>query len=160
MCLGAVMPPPSTSIIAIGNRLLHPKGKFPPWVSKYEQDPLFWDSGVEGMAFLQMICGSVGFLMLAMVWKLDGGRWLIVISRWQVGSADHLWLVRASSHLASLLVKESLLAVVFLMLLLSWDLYACPQTFAMASACLRSSVLFRTLVFLCWCPTLLPFSCS
>ena len=141
----------STSIIAIGNRLRHPKGEFPPWVSKYEQDPLFWDSGVEGMALLQMICGSVGFLMLAMVWKLDGVRWLIVISRWQVGSADHLWLVRASSHLVSLLVKESLLAMVFLMLLLSWDLYICPQTLAMASACLRSSVLFRTLVFLCWC---------
>ena len=49
------------------------------------------------------------------------------------------WLVQASSHLASCLAKASLFALVFLMVLLFWDLYTCPQTLAIASACLRST---------------------
>ena len=72
------------------------------------------------------------------------------MSRWQSGPGIHLRLVQMSNHLVSCLLKESMLAVVFLMLLLYWDLYACPQTLAIASACLRSSTLVRTLVFLCW----------
>ena len=56
----------------------------------------------------------------------------------------HLWLVQASSHLVSCLVKASLLAVVFLMFLLDWDLYTCPQTLVLATACLRSSAIKTT----------------
>ena len=37
------------------------------------------------------------------------------------------------------------------MFLLSWDLYVCPQTVAVMSACSRSSTLIRTVVFLSWC---------
>ena len=140
-----------TSIIAIGNRLQHPKGDFPAWVSECEHDPLFWVSGVEGISIFRKTCGAVGFFMLAMALKCNNAGWLRVMSRWQIGPAAHLWLVQTSSHLASCLVKESLVAAVFLMLLLLWDLYACPQTLASASACLRSSALVRGLVFLCWC---------
>ena len=141
----------STSIIAIGNRLRHPKGEFPAWVSKSEHDPLFWDSGIEGVSLLLMMSGAVGSFTLVIAWKLDKARLLIAMSRWTIGPAPHLRLVQASSHLVSCLVKESLLAVVFLMLLLHWDLYVCPQTLAIASACLRSSALLRSLVFLCGC---------
>ena len=42
-----------TSIVAIGNQLRYPKGEFPPWLSRYEHDPLFWVSGVEGMSLLR-----------------------------------------------------------------------------------------------------------
>ena len=140
-----------TSIVAIGNRLRHPKGEFPQWVSKYEQDPLFWVSGDEGMSMLKGICGAVIFLMLVMAWRLDAARWLREISSWQIGPTAHLWLVQAFFHLVSCLVKESLLAAIFLMFLLFWDLYACPQTLAIASACLRNSALVRAFVFLCWC---------
>ena len=141
----------STSIIAIGNQLRHPKGEFPAWVSKYEHDPLFWDSGIEGRSLLLMISGAVGFFSLAIAWKLDKAQWLIAISMWPIGPAPHLRLVRAASHLVSCFVKESLLAVVLLMFLLHWDLYACPQTLAIASTCLRTSALFRSFVFLCGC---------
>ena len=141
----------STSIVAIGNRLRHPKGKFPAWVSKYERDPLFWVSGFEGISLLLKITGAVSFFASVMAWKLDKRRWLRAISEWQIGPVAHIWLVQISSHLCSCLMKESLLAVVFLMLLLFWDVYACPEALAMASACLRSSALLRVLVFLCWC---------
>ena len=141
----------STSIIAIGNRLRHPKGEFPAWVSKYEHDPLFWDSGIEGVSLLRMISGAAGSFTLVIAWKLDKARWLIAMSRWPIGPLPHLRLVRASSHLVSCLVRESLLAVVFLIFLLHWDLYTCPQTLAIASACLRSSALLRSLVFLHGC---------
>ena len=73
------------------------------------------------------------------------------MSGWQVGPASHLWVVKASSHLDSCMAMESSLAVVFITFLLSWDLYVCPQTLALVSACSRSSSLIRTLVFLCWC---------
>ena len=137
--------------IAIGNRLLHPKGEFPKWVSKYEHDPLFWVSGNEGMSLLLRISGAVGFFLLATGVTLDGAAWLRMTSSWQIGSTAHLRILQASSHLASCLVKASLVALVFLMLLLFWELYTCPQTLAIASACLRSSALVRAMVFLCWC---------
>ena len=141
----------STSIIAIGNRLGHPKGKFPAWVSQHEHDPFFWDSGTEGMSFLQMISGAIGFFTLVSAWKVDTVRWLMAMSRWPLGPAPHVWLVRSSSHLVACLMKESLLALVLLMFLLCWDLYVCPQALAIASACLRSSAVLRSLVFLCGC---------
>ena len=140
-----------TSIIAIGNRLQHPKREFPKWVANYERDPLFWASDVEGMSFIRRLSGAVGFSMLSIAWRLRNMGWLRTMSIWQIGPAPHLWLVQASSHLLSCLVKETLLAAVFLMFLLFWDLYACPPTFAIASACLRSSALVRALAFLCWC---------
>ena len=140
-----------TSVIAIGNRLQYPKREFPQWVSKYEQDPLLWISGVEGVSMLKQISGAVVFFMLVMAWKLGAGRWLRTISRWQIGPTADSWLLQALFHLISCLVKESLLAAVFLMFLLFWDLYACPETLAIASACLRNSALVRASVFLCWC---------
>ena len=140
-----------TSIIAIGNRLQHPNGKFPAWVSDYEHDPFFWVSGTEGMSLLQRISGAVGFFVLAMVLKLDSAKWVRAISSWQTGPPAHLLVVQASSHLASCLAQESLFAVAFLMFLLSWDLYACPETLGIASACLRSTALIRGLVLLRWC---------
>ena len=141
----------STSIVAIGNRLRNPKGKFPAWVSRYEHDPLFWDDGSQGMFLLRLVSGAVLFFSLATISNLRSAEWSRVMSRWQSGPGIHLRLVQMSNHLVSCLLKESMLAVVFLMLLLYWDFYACPQTLAIASACLRSSTLVRTLVFLCWC---------
>ena len=49
------------------------------------------------------------------------------------------------------MVLDYSLAVVFITFLLSWDLYVCPQTLALVSACSRNSALIRTLVFMCWC---------
>ena len=45
---------------------------------------------------------------------------------------------------------DSSLAAVFIMFLLSWDLYVCPQTLAIVSACLRSGAFIRIMVLLCW----------
>ena len=140
-----------TSSIAIGNRLRHPKRDFPKWVSEHEHDPLFWVSGNEGMSLLLQISGAAGFFMFVMVAKLGGAAWLTAKSRWQIGPTAHLRVVQASSHLVSCLGKASLFSLVFLMLLLFWDLYACPQTLEIASACLRSSALVRAMVFLSWC---------
>ena len=103
------------------------------------------------MSLLQKISGAVSFFLLVLVLKLGSARLLRAISSWQIGPAAHLLVVQASSYLASCLAKESLLAVAFLMFLLSWDLYACSQTLATASACLRSNALVRALVLLCWC---------
>ena len=139
------------SIIAIGNHLQHPKGKFPAWVTKFEQDPLLWVSGTEGMSLVHRVNGACGFFVLAVVLKLGRNQLLSVISKWQIGPTTHLWVVKTSSRLVSCMVKDCLSAVVFLMSLLFWDLYTCPQTLATTSACLRSSVLIRTMVFLFWC---------
>ena len=138
------------TIITIGNRLRRPVGEFPTWISKYEHDPLLWVSGVEGMSLLLRISGAVLFLMLAMVWKLNSAKWLRATSRWQIGPPAHLLVVQTSSHLIACLAKQSSQAVLLLMLSQYWDLYACPQTLASASACLRSSALVWALVFLCW----------
>ena len=140
----------SVSVIAIGNHIQHPNTEFPAWVSQKERDPLLWVSGTAGMSLLQKIIAAVSFFVCAVTWKLGRSLLLTAISRWQIGPATHLWVVQASSHLLGCVAKESLLRALFLMLLLSWDLYACPQTLALASACSRSSTLIRSLVFLCW----------
>ena len=70
---------------------------------------------------------------------------------WQNGPAAHLWVVKASSHIHAGMVIDSSFAAVFIMFILFWDLYVCPQTLAMASACLRNSALIRILVLLCCC---------
>ena len=140
------------SIAAIGNRFGHAsKSEFPVWVSKYERDPLFWVSSNEGLYLLRKIIGAVLLFVLGMAWKLRNAHWLSTMLKWQIGSGDRLWALQASSHLISCLVKESISAAVFLMLLLSWDMYSCPETLTLVSACLRSSSLIRALVFLCWC---------
>ena len=140
-----------TSIAAIGNKFRHPKGEFPRWLSQCERDPLFWISGDEGMRLLRNISGAMSFFVFVMAWKLGSARQLSVMSKWLNGSSAHLWFVQLSYHVISCFVKEALLAAVFLMYLLVWDLYACPETLALASACLRSSIVVRTFVFLCWC---------
>ena len=89
--------------------------------------------------------------MSVMAAKFDKVALLRATSRWQIGPTAHLQIVQASSHLVSCLVKASLFALVFLMLLLFWDLYTCPQALAITSACLRSSALVRAVVFFCWC---------
>ena len=139
------------SLIAIGNRLQYPKGEFPAWVHKYEHDPLFWVSGTDGTSLVLKISAAVGLFMFAVLSKLGSARLLRVLSGWQTGPATHLWIVKATALVHACLLMASLLAAVSFMFLLSWDLYACPQTLVLASACSRSSALIRTLVFLCWC---------
>ena len=139
------------SIIAIGNRLHYPRGEFPAWVSKYEHDPLLWVSGTGGMSLVQKISAAVGFFICAVRSQLGSARLLRAMSGWQSGPGTHSWLVEASSHLHAVTTMGSLVAAVFIMFLLPWDYYVCPQTLAMMSACLRSSTLIRTFVFLCWC---------
>ena len=140
-----------TSLIAIGNQLRRPKGELPAWVLKYEHDPLFWVSGTEGTSLVMKISCAVGLFMFVVISKVGSAQLLRVMSGWQIGPAAHLWIVQAMAELHACLVVAALSAVVFFMLLLSWDLFACPQTLTLASACSRSSVLIRTLVFLCWC---------
>ena len=139
------------SVVGLGNRLGVPNDEFPAWVSTHERDALFWVSGSEGMSLLQKIIGAVLFFVLVIAKKLDNARWLRAMLGWHVGSGDFLWAFQAASYLVSCLVKESISAVVFLMFLLSWDMYSCPETLTMASACLRSSALIRALVLLSWC---------
>ena len=138
-----------TSLIAIGNRLRYPNGKFPTWVHKYEQDPLMWVSGTDGMALVVKISGA-SFFMLAVTLRFGYSKLLRALDAWQIGPSTHSWVVKASSHIHAGMVINCLLAVIFIMFLLSWDEYACPQTLAIASACLQSSAFIRTLVLLCW----------
>ena len=140
-----------TSIIAIGNRLGYPKGQFPAWVHKYEHDPLLWISGAEGMSLVRQISGAACLFMFVVASKLGSDKLLRAMSGWQIGPATHLWVVNASSHIHTCMAVNSALAAVFIVFLLSWDLYVCPQTLAILSACSRSSTLIRTLVLFFWC---------
>ena len=142
---------PRASLIAIGNWLRHPKGEFPAWVLKYEHDPLFWVSGTDGTSVVLKTTCALGLFMLVAISQLGRTQLLRVTSGWQIGPATHLWIVKATAQVHVCLVMAVLLAVVFFIFLLSWDLFACPQTLVLASACLRSSALIRTLVFLSWC---------
>ena len=123
MCGNATV---TTSITAIGNRLRYPKGQFPAWVREYEHDPLLWVSGTDGMSLVQRITGAVGLFIFVVVSRLGRAQLLRAMSEWQIGPGPHLWLVKASSHLHASMMKDSSLAGVFIMLLLSWDLYVCP----------------------------------
>ena len=139
------------SIIAIGNQFRYPNGTFPVWLSEYERDPLFWTYGNEGKSLLQKIGGALGFFLIVVASELGSARLLSTMLVWHIAPGTHLWIVQALSHLVSYMVKVSLLVVLLLMFLLSWDLYTCPQTLAMASACLRSTLFIRTSVFLLYC---------
>ena len=104
------------------------------------------------MAFALKICGAVGTIVLVVASKLGSARLLTATASWQIGPSTHLWVVEASSHLGSCILKDFLFAMFLLMFLLLWDLLeACPQTLALASACSRNSTLIRSLVFLRWC---------
>ena len=140
-----------TSVIAIANRLRYPKDEFPPWVHKHEHDPLLWVSDTEGISLVRQISGAVGLFLVVVAWKIGSAQLWRSLSRWQIGPATHLWVVEASSRLYGRMAMDASLAVVFISFLLSWDLYACPPTLAILSACLRNSVLTRIFVFLCWC---------
>ena len=139
------------SIIAIGNQLQYPKGKFPAWVSKYEHDTLFWVSGTEGRSLVLKTGGAVVFFLSVIAMKLGRTKLLRAMSRWQIGPATHLWVVKGASHVLSCLIEHSCARVVFLMILLSWDLYTCPQPLAVASAYSGRSTLIHMLVLLLWC---------
>ena len=140
-----------TSIIAIGNQWRYPEIEFPAWVLEQERDPLLWVSGSEGTSLVQKIISSVSCFMLVVASKLGSVQMLRAISAWQIGPATHLWVVKVAAYLHTYLAMACLLAAAFFMLLLFWDLFACPQTLALLSACSRSSSLIRVLVFLCWC---------
>ena len=105
---------------------------------------------LDGMSLMQKISGAFGLFLVVVASKVGSARLLRAMSAWMIGPTAHLWVVKASSHLHTRMAMESLLAAVFILFLLSWDLYACPQTLASVSACLRSSALIRTLVFLSW----------
>ena len=140
-----------TSLIAIGNQFRYPNGEFPAWVMEYERDPLLWIAGTDGMSLVQKLSGAAGLFMFVVVLKLGIATPLRVMSGWPIGPAPHLWVVKASSHLHTCMTTDSAVAAVFIVFLLSWDFYGCPQTLALLSACSRSRSLIRTLVFLCWC---------
>ena len=140
-----------TSVVAIGNLWRLPNGDFPAWVLQHERDPLLWISGTEGMSLVQKISGAVGFFMLVVGSKLGRARLMGAIFRWQIGPANHLWVVMASSYLHTHMAMGCPVAAVFIMFLLSSDPYVCPQIFATMSACSRRSALIHTLVFLRWC---------
>ena len=140
------------STIAIGNRLRYPNGEFPAWVREHERDPLLWISGTDGMSLVQKIIGATILFMFVVGSKLGSTTPLRALSEWQIGPATHLWVVKASSHLHTCMMMGSAVAADFIVFLLASDLcYVCPQTLASLSACLRSSALIRTFVFLCWC---------
>ena len=100
---------------------------------------------------MQKVSGALGLFVLVVAWKLGCARLLTAMSAWMIGPPTHLWVVKASSHLHTSMAIDSPVAVIFIMFLLAWDLYACPQTLAIMTACLRSSALIRTLVFFSSC---------
>ena len=55
---------------------------------------------------LRRISGAVGFFVVVIASKLGSAQLLRAISAWQVGPEPHLWVVHASSHLVSCLVKD------------------------------------------------------
>ena len=69
-----------TSLIAIGNQLLYPKGEFPAWVLQHEHDRLFWVAGTEGTSLVWKISGASGFFMFVVYWKLGSAKLLTAIS--------------------------------------------------------------------------------
>ena len=140
-----------TSIVAIGNRLRYPKRQFPAWVLKHEHDPLFWVAGTDGMSLVQTISVAVGVFMCAVASRIGKGGLLRAMSRWQIGPPAHLWVATALSHLHARMMMECCVAAVFFMSLLSWDLYACPQTLVLVSACLRGSGLIQPCMLLWSC---------
>ena len=139
----------ATSVVAIGNKLRYPKDGFPTWVSKFEQDSLLWVSGKEGLDLTSRISGAASLFVVVVAARIGRARLLMAMSRWQAGPATHLWVVKASAHVVSSMLKESVWQVLFLIVLLSWDVFACPQTLALASACARSSTLIWIFVLSC-----------
>ena len=84
--------------LLIGNKLRHPKGKFPPWVSKSDQDPLFWVSGADGVSLLKKIGGALCFFVFAVASTAGSGEVLAALSGIQSRAQDGPRLKRTSSQ--------------------------------------------------------------
>ena len=65
---------------------------------------------------------------------------LVGTTRWNAQPGRNAQLVPMCSQVLACLIRGASVRVLFLMLLLSWDLYKCPSTMALASACLRGFV--------------------
>ena len=148
------------SIAAIGNLWHHPQGEFPPWVLTHERDRLLWISGTDGMSLVKRVSGAACLFGLVVVSKFGSGKLLRALSGWQIGPVTHSWVVSASSHLHTRLAMDSAAAGVFIVLLLSWDLYVCPQTLATFKLLLTERSFHPHLGVHVLVDTLFPFSGS
>ena len=134
------------SLSGLGNQLSRPRHGFPAWVSPLDRDRLFWSTGTEGVDLLMKAMGASGLLAIAAATKGHAYR----LWRFQAQEGHLLRLTFQCFRFLACVTRGALLRVLFLMLLLSWDLYTCPQTMSLASACLRDDSVTHILVLLMW----------
>ena len=136
------------SLSGLGNQLSFPKQAFPEWVTPLDRDRLFWVTDREGLELLMKVIGASGLLFMTAAIKGHGYRF----SKWHAQPGNHLKIACQCFAFLACISRRALLRVPLLMLLLSWDLYKCPQTMSLASACLRneSDTLTRGLSLLMW----------
>ena len=134
------------SLSGLGNQLSRPEHGFPAWVSPIDRDRLFWVHDREGLDLLMKFLGSCGLLATAVATKFRGPR----LSRWYCQPGGHQKLVFQCYELLACVTRGALVRLLVLVLLLSWDLYSCPRTMALASACLRNDTLTHIEVLALW----------
>ena len=134
------------SLSALGNELSRLKQGFPFWVSPMDRDRLFWTTHTEGVELLVKVIVASTFLALAVAPKRHGCK----LWKWHSQPGHHAKLAFQCYSLFSCFVRGALLRVLFLMLLLSWDLYKCPRAMTLASACLHDDILTHVVVLLMW----------
>ena len=144
------------SLAALGNHLWHPAvGAFPTWVSPLEKEGLFWVSKTEGRMFGLKAIIAMTLFGCAVRTQFNSKLVREAVSKWRSAVGPHGVFAKAVCCQLSQMLGVALWAMAFLAILLSWDLYHCPRSFALASACLRENVCVPVIGVLTWATHLL-----
>ena len=139
----------STTVISLsglGNALARPTHGFPNWIVPMDRDMLSWVSPKEGLALLLKFMSASCLAAVVVTFRFHRGG----VSRWHASPGRHQELAIPCWQLLTQITRGALWRVIFLMFVSSWNLYSCPPTMALASACLRSDILIHVLVFSMW----------
>ena len=138
----------NTSIVALGNHLTTPRdGLFPTWVSPFERDGLFWFRGDTGKRLLVKVIA--GLLVLASVLASKFGAGISRISSMML-NFEHVVTIKLAVSLLGFLGTHVLWGLILLVHFLCSDLYSCPSTVALATACLSQSSSGHAVIVLIW----------
>ena len=138
-------------LAALGNYLQSSRNRFPQWVSPMERDNLFWTSGREGCSLLLKLVGAISIVAPIVGHNLYWSTLHADICRWYTRPLPQMGFALALSGLLHRITREVLLRIcIVVLLLLSWDGFACPPAFVLASACLRDGTLQSLLVLFLW----------
>ena len=99
--------------------------------------------------FVKLIAGF-GALTFAFSLQLGCRRYVDITQRWHANSGRSRVLAKLTGSFFLFMVSQVVASCVLLMMVVGYDYYRCPTTFALASACLLQSTPVQTTVVVIW----------